>query len=224
MPDYKIDRRALMVEVASQAGPILVREARAALKQGWFDPAVKQLQTDFDEHPVTQEIRGGPDSPNISGTLTNANIPYDPERKDRNAVPNLWGFIGFPAGSEPLEPIERRLNPDDPEGPQMVYKGRDSDSLTFRFEVRAPDEESIYNNTALPWTTGVGGVSWAKRVEVGLPGIGFFLNALRRKGSRSGEGVQVDNKLRGGSYRPTSYLSKLFRVFLNRVAGKSDGR
>ncbi len=215
MAGFKIDQRQLMVEL-SASDPILKREADKALKEGYFDPAVAQLQQEWEQHPVTREIAGGVDADNESGTL-DAHFREDGKM---DSAPNLTSFIGFDQpGTEVLAPILQRLDPRHPEGPKLVYQGRDKDKLTYRYNVIAPNEEAIEAATPVPWAPGI---SWVRRLEQGLPGIGHFLNVKGRPSSRSGGGIQVDGQIRTGRFKPTSYLSKLFNNFLRRVAGKSD--
>ena len=221
MASYSINQKALIAELAVSE-PILKREADAILRQQFFEPAVEKLQEEFLQHPVTQEIKGGIGASNISDTLE-APFGDPPNAKDGREVknyspPNLTSFIGFEAGTDPIVEIERRLNPNHADGPKMVYKGMDRDRLAFRYEIRAPDQDEIENHTPIPWLPGI---SWTKRIEQGLPGIGFFLNAIGKRGSRSGGGIQIDNQLRAGRFKPVSYLSGLFNAFLRRA---SSGR
>lgn len=216
-----IDRRSLMAEL-SASDPILKRVAEETLREAFFNPAVAEMKAEWAAHPVTNEIAGGAGAPNISKTLEGKF--RDDGKGDTTA--NLWGFIGFDAANmtpeQVLEPIERRLDPKDKDGPKMVYKGRDKDKLVYSFEIRAPDEEALYNDkkTALPWTDG--GISWIRRIEQGIPGVGHFLNVSGRPSSRSGAGIQVEALLRSGRFRPVSYLSKIFNNFLRRVVGRAD--
>lgn len=222
--NVKINQRQLMVELEA-SDPILKRVADEVMKESFFDPAVAQLKEEVLSHPITQEIAGGVDAPNVSRTLE---APFR-EDDDEDRTANLWGFIGFDAkfrGVSPesaLAPILDRLDPSNPEGPKMIYRGRDKDKLTYRYDIREPDIDAIYNDTPLPWTE-AGGVSWAKRVEQGLPGIGHFLN-VDRPSSRSGGGIQIEGTLRSGRFRPTSYLTRIFTNFLRRAAGRTpNGR
>jgi hypothetical protein len=54
-----------------------------------------KLMQDFESHPVTRELKAGPSSSNISGTLPKG---------------NLFGFIGFFAESDPVAEIEKLLS------------------------------------------------------------------------------------------------------------------
>ena len=222
MPDYTINRRQLMIELSASA-PLLKKEAEAVLRQQLFDPAVEKLKEEFQNHLITQELKAGMEGENESGTII-GDFNDPPKRKDKNdkredyTPPNLFTFIGFEEGTDPTEAIEERLDPSHRDGPKVRYVSMDKERLVFTFEVKAPSEEAIYNSTPTPWAEGL---SWAKRIEQGIPGVGYFLNALNKKRSHSGGGIQVPNKLRGGTFRPTKYLTQMFKNFLRRV---SSGR
>ena len=216
-----VNQRALAVELKS-ADPILKRVAEQVMREAFFDPAVEQMKAEVFNHPVTQEIGGGAGTPNISGTLEGS---FREEGGD--TTPNLWGFIGFDRTSHTpetaLEPILRRLDPSDPDGPKLVYTGRDRDRLRFSWTVRGPNLEAIYadEKTHFFWLTGS---SWVQRIEQGIPGITHFLNA-NRPSSRSGGGIQIAANLRSGRFKPISYLSSIVNNFFRRVAGrKATGR
>ncbi len=141
-----------------------------------------------------------------------------------DSPPNLYSFIGFDESPEEvIGPILQRLSSAHKQGPKMVYSHRSKDKMEYYWKVRAPDEEAIYNATPFPDNWLEGDVSWAQRIERGIPNIAHFLNVFGRPGSRSGGGVQVEGVLRtGGRFRPTSYLSQMFNNFLRRVAGRKD--
>lgn len=219
----RIDRKKLILDLAV-AEPVLKKEAERVVREQYFEPAIKVMKQEFEQHVVTQEIRAGIKGTNVSQTLE-APFGEPPIRKDGResqnySPPNLFSFIGFPAGTNPLQAIEERLDPANPDGPKLKYKSMNKQDLTFRFEVSTPSLDKIYKATPLPWAAGL---SWVWRIERGLPGIGFFLNALHRKGSRSGGGIQVDHQLRPGRFKATSYLTSIFKAFLDRVS-KLPGR
>lgn len=221
-PTYTINQRSLMAELTA-SDPILKRVAEQTLREAFFEPAVEEMKREFLSHPVTQEVAGGMGAPNVSQTLE---APFRENEAEGDTPANLWGFIGFDSSTTTpdgaIEPVLRRLDPTDTDGPKMVYAGRDKDKLTYRFEIRAPDEAAIYNDTGMPWLPGI---SWVKRIEQGIPGIGHFLNVSGRPSSRSGGGIQVEGQLRSGRFRPTPYLSRIFNDFLRRVTGRTpNGR
>ncbi len=215
MAGFSIDRRQLIVEL-SVADPVLKRVAEQVMRESFFDPAVAQLKEDFTSHPVTQEIAGGVHATNISSTLE---APFR-ESDDKDSPPNLTSFIGFDKSPEEvLGPIIQRLDSRHPDGPKLVYKGREKDQMTYRFEVSGPNEEALHDAAPIPWSEGL---SWLKRIEQGIPGIGHFLNVYGRPSSRSGGGIQVDGQIRQGRFKPTSYLTKMLNNFLRRAGGRKD--
>lgn len=219
-PSITINQRVLFAEI-SASEPVLKRVTDQVFEESFFKPAVEAMKLEFEANPVTREIAGGLDSNNISNTLEGDFI-----QGGKNSNPNLWGFIGFDAAqsspAEVLAPIRIRLDPRHPDGPKFIYRGRDRNMLKYRYEVRAPNEDVIFGETSLPWAAGV---SWARRIEQGISGMGQFLNVTDRPASRSGGGIQIEAQLRSGRYKPTPYLSRIFNNFLRRVAGrKATGR
>ncbi len=199
----RINQKQLLVEL-SAGEPIFKKEAEKVIRQYYFNPAVQEMQDEFNKHKVTTEIEGGIDAGNESNTLVQSEYDHM----------NLYSFIGFGEEDSPIEPIRERLDPNNRDGPKISYVDMDRNRLSFRYRVSAPNEDAIYRNTPMPWAPGL---SWAKRIEVGIAGLGKFLNTDKRKNSRSGGGIQVENTLRKGvSFRNTSYLSKIFNDFLNR--------
>lgn len=214
---FKIDPRSLMVELKA-SDPILKRVADEAMEEGFFLPAVEEMKRDFEKSKVTQEIAGGLGSKNISGTL---DAPFKDPGKGKDddiSIANLWGFIGFDVSpEEALAPIRDRLDPSHPDGPKMIYKGRDKDKLKYNYQIQAPNEEAIYANTSFVWAKGL---SWVRRMEQGIPGIGHFLNVLNRPSSYSGGGIQIEGTLRSGRFRPVKYFSNIINNFLRVASGR----
>lgn len=173
-----------------------------------LENATIAMQRDFEEHPVTREIDGGIGSANISNTLGGGSAPK-----------NLFSFIGFDGGSDPLNPIRKRLYSDKQGGITMVKIGQDTrgTSIRYQFKVSAPFEQ-IYKETPIPWAKGL---SWAEKIETDIPGFSKFLPAYGLKNSRSGGGVQLENDVRSESFTPPEggYLKGIFEKFVERIKG-----
>lgn len=227
MAGFSIDRRQLVAEL-EVADPILKREAEAIVRQQYFEPAVEAMKEEFMRHPVTEEILGGVHATNGSGTL-------DGEFRDEegDSPANLTSFIGFDAPPEQvIGPILQRLSTHHEDGPKMRYVGRDKSSarsavgsrlsLRYEWEISAPNEGAIYDDTPFPDDWLEGNVSWVKRIEQGIPGLAHFLNVYGRPSSRSGGGIQIEGTLRSGRYRPIPYLSRIFNNFLRLAVGRGD--
>lgn len=165
-----------------------VKATNGELLKTKFEKLKKQMIVDFLNQPITKEIMSGPGSSNISGTL--------------GGYGNLFSFIGFDKGDDPIGPI---LN--------LLYKsnckfGRMDASKRFRISINIPTPEQIFEITPLPWAPGI---SWAKRMEVGLSGLGMFMSSQegskKMNSSRSGGGIQTKSQLRQARFSNTQYIS-----------------
>jgi len=161
----------------------------ATLKEN-FERVKKQMIEDFLNHPVTIEIAQGPDyKNNESGTL--------------GGYGGLFSFIGFEAdGEDPLKPILEAL-----ESTKIEIERATKDG--FRYNVILPTPADIFAATPMPWAKGR---SWAKGIEKGISGLGYYLNTSYPEG-KSGEGVQIRVKLRGGAFKKTKYISALLNKY-----------
>lgn len=155
-----------------------------------FDKIKQKYIEEFLNHPVTQEIKGGISANNISGTL--------------NGITNLYSFIGFDEGTDPIKPIEDLLQKSNY---RIIFNNNSIDS-TIIFDI--PTAAQIFSVTPMPWAIGR---SWARGIESGISGLGYYLK--KKKNSRSGFGIQSStNQVRvGASYKNTKYISDLINRF-----------
>jgi len=75
--------------------PKLVQSQARNIVRRAFEKIKTKMIAEFLAHPVTREIEGGINASNVSGTL--------------GGITNLYSFIGFNAGSNPIDPIEDLL-------------------------------------------------------------------------------------------------------------------
>jgi hypothetical protein len=161
-----------------------------------FQKIKKQTLNEFDEHPVTVELNAGVDGKNITDTLPGT-------RGDAN----LFSFIGFDQGAKPTEEVRQILEDE-------IVLDKKSQSRTiatgvqFNFDVKVPTLKSIEQKTPLPWESGR---SWVRGIERGISGLGYYLSGRFRspEPSRSGGGIQSDNKVRPGAFSTVKYLSQI---------------
>jgi len=159
-----------------------------------FKKIKKEMIREFLSLPVTQELLGGPDAANISGTL--------------NGFTSLFAFIGFDAGDQPIAPI---LNALERTQLQYVKELKESRRVGGKFTVTLPTTEQIFSMTPMPWAIGR---SWAQGIETGISGLGFL---LRKKGKgRSGAALQSRVKVRGGRFKNTAYISSFIKKYEKR--------
>lgn len=192
MPAIKISaslRRELKQVAVNSKG---FQDAARKVATDAFKEIESQFMQEFESHPITREIEGGSNSSNISGTL--------------NGYGNLFGFIGFSQGSDPIAQLRTMLK----SMMKMNQRAKTTKGSNPRvgFDVSVPDMKVIMSATPMPWENGR---SWVRGIERGISGFGYFMNTMDRRYSRSGAGIQVDEKLRPGSYTPTKYMSEMLR-------------
>jgi hypothetical protein len=189
-----------MALLPSDVQNALKRQAPKALRRDLEKEAKRKFKRikaemikEFLSHPITQEIMEGPSAPNISGTL--------------GGVSNLFAFIGFDAGNQPVAPILERL-----EAVDIIYnKEYKEKGIGVSFNVFLPTAEDIFAITPLPWATGR---SWAEGIERGISGLGYL---VKKSGGRSGAAVQSRvNKVRGGGFQNTPYISSFIKRYKKR--------
>lgn len=152
-----------------------------------FNEVKKEFIEEFLSHPVTLEILAGPkDRQRVSGTL--------------GGKANLFSFIGFNAGDDPIAPILELLQN------TSIQKTERGWSITI------PTAQDIFAVTPMPWATGR---SWARGIEAGIPGLGRLLNKSWPT-SRSGKAIQVKKKTRDGKFSNTKYISSLINKYKKR--------
>ena len=173
--------------------PKLKRRDIEAQAREKFKKIKAEMIKEFLDNPITQEIMAGPSGVNISGTL--------------NGVSNLFAFIGFNEGEDPIAPILLILENVDMQYNRELRRGKPG----VMFKVNLPTAEDIFAVTPLPWATGR---SWAEGIERGLSGLGYL---LRKNKGRSGAAVQSRvKKVRGGKFRNSPYISSLLKKYRQR--------
>ena len=178
----------------------LKRQAPKALKAPFkkevdkrFKKIKKEMIKEFLSLPVTQELMQGADGVNISGTL--------------NGVTNLFAFIGFDRGEQPILPIMRVLENTN----IQFHKNIKNPKIGNSYNIYLPTPQEIFEITPMPWATGR---SWAQGIERGISGLGFLLRKNNR--GRSGAAIQSRVKVRGGRFSNTAYISAFIKKYKKR--------
>jgi len=154
------------------------------------------FQQDFETHPVTQELDGGENASNISGTL--------------GGYGNLFSFLGFNQGTNPTAPVKFLI--------QKITLDRNIQATVngFRVRVNVPSKEEFGAVSRLPFE---GGRSWLLDIERGISGLGAYLYG-RFTGSRSGAGIQSKYNYSNKRFRNVKYFSGMYTKFLRRLGVK----
>lgn len=172
----KINIKGLTAEIAKKGHNIIKANVEAKAQRA-VQGVKQQLLNEFDNHPVTKEISGGPSSANSSNTL--------------GGYGNLFTFIGFENGADPITPIRSLLA----KSIQVKNVRKKNNQAMYILRFSVPTREEIEAVSPSPWST----QSWVDAVEKGMSGLGKFLyskNQGRFSTSRSGSGVQAEFEIR----------------------------
>jgi hypothetical protein len=185
--------KQVLDSVNLQANKILRPSVESSLRQT-IEETKKQMIQEFMNHPVTEEIMNGYNSENISNTL--------------NGNGNLFSFIGFESGDAPIMPIIDIL-----EKTNVVFSRSGRNILTAN--ITLPSTQDIFAATPMPWASGR---SWAKGIETGISGVGFYIQKYGQ--GRSEGGIQSNSKIRSGRFKNVPYISALlnkYRVLFSKI-------
>ena len=154
------------------------------------------FQKDFESHPVTQELDGGENASNISGTL--------------GGYGNLFSFLGFNQGANPTAAVKFLI--------QKITLDRNiqASGNGFRVKVNVPSKDEFGAVSRLPFE---GGRSWLLDIERGISGLGAYLYG-RFASSRSGTGIQSKYTYTNKRFRNVKYFSGMYTKFLRRLGAK----
>jgi hypothetical protein len=154
------------------------------------------FRTNFESHPVTQELDAGENASNNSGTL--------------GGYGNLFSFLGFNRGSNPTAPVKSLI--------QKIALDRNvqTDRKGFKIKINIPSKEEFAAVTRLPWESGR---SWLLDIERGISGLGAYLFG-RFEASRSGSGIQSKFNYSGRRFQNVKYFSEMYSKFLKRLGVK----
>lgn len=173
----------------------IVNENKAFQKQAERNVREKYLETkknflnSFDVHPVTREIASGPTAANNSRTL--------------NGVGNLFSFIGFNRGENPISELRKNINE------KFLFRKRKVGNKV-EFIINFPTLEKLKRETPMPWESGK---SWLSGIERGISGFGNYMYKRFIEG-RSGQALQTEKRIRGSTYKPTRYITQMVEKFI----------
>ena len=161
-----------------------------------FEQLKKEMIKEFLTHPVTQEIKAGPSANNISGTL--------------NGYGNLFSYIGFYDGDDPIQPILEEFQKSTVVFSRLIDGGA-------VWNIYIPAKQDIWDVSPMPWAEGR---SWAKGIETGISGVGYYLYSKRidPETSRSGTAVQTTNKIGRPRFKNIKYISEILSKYEKKIS------
>ncbi len=160
-----------------------------------------KLINDFENHPVSKEIKNGETASNSSGTLIGGNG-------------NLFSFLGFFQGTDPVGEVSNYLekNVKMMKRPEISIKGN---ATYYEFEIRYPDKEELKSVSPMEWETGR---SWLFGIEKGVSGLSHYLYHKYYPPHVSNSTTAIQSKYRvikkeGVTFKRTSYISLMLSNF-----------
>ena len=170
--------------------------ARSLIK---FNKAKEDLLSEFENHPVTREIAGGVDASNLTKTITGQG--------------NLFTFIGFNEGYDPIAPVYTLLNLGTSlrkSGARVVRRGKNA--YVYHI-INMPSQRQLISVSPMPWEPG----SWLFKIERGISGLGYYIYKNYIRASRSGRGIQSEYKVANSIFNRTKYMTTILNNFQKRV-------
>jgi len=186
----EVNRASIFKKVKVSKG--LIREARKQAKDV-FEDAKEAYMKEFEKHKITKELEAGPNASNTSGTL--------------GGYGNLFSFMGFNEGTDPVKPVENFLKSFISLKPQGKSRGNAKE-----YTVKVPSIED-FDFAKMPWEQGN---SWVRAVEVGISGFSYYMHKAH-EASRAGTGLQMNHKLRSVGSKTTPYMTELLSKFRKRL-------
>ena len=181
-----INRTSLRKAIHRQASKELRKHAQIHIRRQ-VEKAKALMLAEFDSHPITREIEGGPNTTNSSGTL--------------GGVGNLFSFIGFDSGDKPTRPVRKLL---ESSTKLISVNSRKSGNLFFDVVIDIPSREENSQASPLPWAAAR---SWVIGAEQGLSGLGQYV--VTPGAGLSGSGLQITGKIRSGKFKNSKYVSEI---------------
>jgi len=174
-------------------------EVKAQIRKQ-FEIEKRNLMQEFSAHPVTKEIESASQNsstPNISNTL--------------GGYGNLFGFLGFNQGSDPIAPVREVL---DEKTQLQSIKIRSYDEKIY-VTISVPEASDFDSAAALEWDTR----NWVEGIEKGISGFQNFMAVQR---GRSLQGIQIKGKVKPfvgglGTFKSVKYMSALVKGFIENL-------
>lgn len=204
--DEHIARRAI---IGLKGVQIQAEKHAYARAKEIYDDDKKDFIEGFLKDPISQELIAGVDGNNSAGLLEGG------EGRD-----SLFGFIGFEAGSTPVQDVVDAINQDTHLFQKGQVKSGDKNQLEFSFRVSAPSLENLEKITPYPdkWSAG----SWLRGIEIGISGLSYYMS--KKILGRSRGGIEIKTK-QGNPYRksgldkstPRLYYTKYLNKFIDNL-------
>lgn len=192
----KYDKSAILKKITNS--PVFVKKgwiAAEKIAQRRFLESKRLFFREFLNHPVSKEIKAGPDAENTSGLL--------------GGKGNLYSFFGFNAGEDPIGDVELYLST----AFGMTRGYYRNKQWTFR--VYFPDEDKVGDYVVGKYGATYTSESWITGVEKGYSGLSYYVR-FSGKG-RSGGGFQSSKAVNALNFKTMQYFSEIVSNFKRNI-------
>lgn len=207
MANGRINISILRQEIARQQ--VLDAAAAQLVKQRFAEEKARMID-DISNDTVSQEIEAGAYASDTSGLVSSS------------TGANLFSFLGFREGSEPIQELKDFLDSHITVNAIPVKNG-----LSWRFTGRVPTQDEIYKATPVHWPES--NRSWVRAIEKGITdsagSFKYYLFKNWKDISRAGIGLQAKNIktgapqiVRNRDSRTRQYVSKYLNKFVNTIS------
>lgn len=172
---------------------------RLAIKE--FEKMKREELQSLLSDKVSIELAGGNTAEHINGVLDEG---------------NLFSFIGFQEGREPVKELTDYLdNYITIYGKPNVVSDYRNGRVSFRYKVAIPSMAEIESETPLPWSKGR---SWVRELEKGISGLAKYVYYEFFKSGRSKTGLQIGERTDNSRARGVPYISKFLQRLKSRFS------
>lgn len=179
--------RGLQKEISKQYSAGFRKQIERKIHQDVKEAQAKMILA-FESNEVTRDLDRGPSGGSLPGGG------------------NLFSFIGFEAGDQPTNALRALLT----KAIKVKFINSTQKEIGVTFQIDIPTKEQIEALTPMPWAPGR---SWAREIEMGIPGLGQYL-VKDSAASRSGKAIQVESIIRSGQFGAKPYMTKILSTFI----------
>ena len=195
------------IEPALKGGPVAAAAIEKAQKL--YDTAHDSFIRKVENSKISQEIANGPYSNNISKTIIGVSDA------------NLFTFIGFHKGSEPISDLIAFLE----EKTKLDISAAvfNINRFTYEFPILIPSFDDIRNEKSLQYPDDWNPGSWVLDMENHISGLLYYIRTRDKTGaiadvssgkSRSGSAFQLKNATRySAQFLPKEYVGTFLKEF-----------
>jgi len=182
-----INMKGLQREISKQYSMGFRKRVERKIRQDVKKAQLRMILA-FESHEVTRDLDKGASGSSFPGGGS------------------LFSFIGFNSGDQPTNALRLLLT----KNIKVKFIKSAKNEIETTFQIDLPSREQIEMLTPMPWASGR---SWAREIELGIPGLGQYL-VKDSQASRSGKAIQVKSVIRTAQFGAKPYMTKILSTFI----------